>query len=95
MLAYVFRCDYNIRGVLTVVLLYALSGRREFQALSVAACLFTGKKTAGTLLALPLILMYNGKRGFIRGKAWKYAFYSIYPLHLLLIWLLSKVPLIS
>lgn len=35
------------------------------------------------LFALPLIYMYNGKKG---KQGWKYAFYLFYPLHLLAIW---------
>lgn len=90
-LAYVLRTEYGIMGLITIVLLYALRGHREYQALSVFGCLFKGKTTSGLLLAMPLILMYNGERGFIRGRVWKYVFYSIYPLHLLLIYLASLV----
>lgn len=35
-----------------------------------------------SLLALPLILLYNGKRGNLRLK---YFFYAFYPLHLALL----------
>ncbi|MBR5028034.1 MAG: hypothetical protein IKX51_02325, partial [Bacteroidales bacterium] len=36
-----------------------------------------------------IINMYDGKRGFIEGNAAKYLFYIIFPLHLLIIWLLQ------
>jgi len=41
--------------------------------------------TVGALLASATILLYNDERGFIKGKAAKYAFY---PAHLFVIWLL-------
>jgi len=41
--------------------------------------------TVGALLASVVILLYNDERGFIKGKAAKYAFY---PVHLFVIWLL-------
>jgi len=44
--------------------------------------------TVGALLASIVILLYNGERGFIKGKVAKYAFYAFYPTHLLVIWLL-------
>ena len=40
---------------------------------------------AGAMLASAVIFLYDGTRGFIRGNAAKYAFYSVYPAHLLLI----------
>lgn len=44
--------------------------------------------TIGAIFASVVILSYNGNRGFITGKAWKYAFYAFYPVHLILICLL-------
>ncbi|MGL6202452.1 MAG: TraX family protein [Lachnospiraceae bacterium] len=40
---------------------------------------------AGTLATIPLLLYYNGEKG---AKS-KYAFYAIYPLHLLIIWVVN------
>ncbi len=85
-LAWICRVDYGILGVTMIILLYALRGSREFQSLGFVGCLFRGKATAGVPLAAIPVLMYNGERGFIKGKAGKYIFYSIYPLHLLLIY---------
>ena len=42
----------------------------------------------GIMMAFAVIWLYNGERGFIRGKAWKYAFYAFYPVHLMLIYCL-------
>lgn len=94
-LSYLLRTDYGIMGVLLLILFHAFRNRREYQSFSLLACLFRGKKTVGIPLAALSILMYNGKRGFIKGKAWKYAFYSIYPLHLLVIYLIRTASLVA
>lgn len=39
----------------------------------------------GAILAGAVIFLYDGTRGFIRGWTAKYAFYVVYPAHLLLI----------
>ncbi|WP_289873705.1 hypothetical protein [uncultured Duncaniella sp.] len=44
---------------------------------------------AGALIASVIIFLYDGTRGFIRSKPAKYRFYAIYPVHLMLIWLIS------
>ena len=47
---------------------------------------------AFSLLALPLIFLYNGKKGGFKNKKLakkiQYAFYLFYPVHMLLLWLL-------
>ena len=86
LLAWFCRVDYDIRGILTIILIFAMRNSREFQSLGFIGCLFRDKATAGVPLAAIPVLMYNGERGFIKGKAGKYIFYSIYPLHLLLIY---------
>ncbi len=40
---------------------------------------------AGAVLASVVIFLYDGSRGFIRDMVAKYAFYAVYPVHLLLI----------
>ena len=40
---------------------------------------------AGAMLASGVIFLYDGTRGFVRGNTAKYAFYTVYPVHLLLI----------
>lgn len=53
----------------------------------------------GFLLAAPLLLLYNGKRGLERSpflrETTKWGFYIVYPLHLLILALLFKEPIMS
>ena len=82
----ILSADYGMNGVLLIGLLYVLRAQ----------------KTARMLLALPLlsggwaafcafipINMYNGQRGFIKGRGLKYAFYLFYPLHITVLLLIK------
>lgn len=40
----------------------------------------------GEALAFLVLLLYNGRRGFVTSKAGKYAFYVYYPAHLMVLW---------
>lgn len=77
--------DYGFRGVGFVLMLYVLRQQRLLRAV-LGTCTLSGGWMAG--LAFLPIEMYNQKRGFIRGKVWKYAFYTIYPVHLFLLYLI-------
>ena len=87
-----FRIDGDFAGILVPVLIYL--GRNKWQKLIlVAAALLLLSATHGwiqwyCLLALPLLFLYNGKRG--TGKM-KYLFYFYYPIHLVAIYFLSYV----
>lgn len=53
------------------------------------------KTQVWSLLALPLIFAYNGKKGSVPGgkaaaKAVQYGFYAFYPVHMLILWLITK-----
>ena len=92
------------KRILTCVLI--LCGVYYSQILSCMASLIGGngfifqltsweKTQAWSLLALPFIFAYNGKKGKMPGgkvaaKAAQYGFYVFYPVHLLLLWLISK-----
>ena len=68
------------------MLLYAL---RQQPLLRAAAGWGTlGNWVAG--VAFIPISLYNGKRGFIRGNIAKYAFYLIYPVHIMILWMLKN-----
>lgn len=79
-IAVTLKADYGLAGVLLIFVMH----------------IFRDKAGAKTVLAYPLlsnrltpmaafvpIFMYNGQRGFIRSKGLQYAFYFIYPLHML------------
>lgn len=92
--------DYDWRGVVMIVLFYILRFRtirpwleRQhicFPSQALLQIIFTIPLMAhygltGAFLAGAVIFLYDGTRGFIRGRTAKYAFYAIYPAHLLLI----------
>lgn len=84
--------DYGMVGIFLPVLVYLGHSRRE-KLLGLAFSLVMLGITCGGpqwygLLALPLLALYNGKRG--KGQM-KYLFYVYYPLHLVVIHFLSYV----
>lgn len=87
MLVYIGRCDYNWRGLLLIVVLYAAQSNRYVQAALMAIWGYIMYKDASTLMlccsfiAPLLILLYNGRRG----RSFKLGFYLVYPVHILLI----------
>lgn len=99
-LAWWFGTDYDWRGVLMIFLFYILRhgtirpwlerSSTHFPSQTVLQILFTFPLMthygiAGAILASEVIFLYDGTRGFIRGTTAKYAFYAVYPAHLLLI----------
>lgn len=89
---YGFQVDYGLPGVLLPVTVYYLPEKRE--KLLCAGCIlaamgliFGGLQWFG-LLALPLLWLYNQRRGRARLK---YLFYIFYPAHLVMIWLIGMV----
>ena len=95
---YGFRFDYGTLGVLLPVLLYYLRGDRLSPLIAMAVVLvalsylYTPIQLC-SLLALPLLALYNGKRG-----KWKlkYLFYIFYPAHLVLLYLIAMlIPLVQ
>lgn len=98
--AWLLGTDYDWRGVLMIVLFYILRhgticpwlGRSQvhFPSQAVLQIIFTFPLMAhygitGAILASAVIFLYDGTRGFVRGKVAKYTFYAVYPVHLLLI----------
>ena len=86
--SYVLKADYGIRGVGFVLLVHLLRERKVEQAL-VGSAVYINNAPA-YLIAFLLINTYNGRRGFIRSKALKYVYYAIYPVHILILWLIRK-----
>ena len=82
LVALFLRADYGLTGFGFIILLYALREQPVVQAL--LGCCFLYSTWIGGLAFIP-INMYNGKRGFIRSPILKYAFYAVYPVHLLIL----------
>lgn len=86
--ATVLRADYGTTGMAFILLLYVLREKKVVQAL-LGSCLLNS--TAWKIVpAFLLINLYNGKRGFIKGKVFKYLFYAAYPLHMLILYAIRK-----
>ena len=83
-LAYLLKFDYRHRGIALILLLYLLRFDRKVQVLGGALFMSVWELPA-VLSFFPLIYLYNGKRGF----QMKYFFYLYYPLHLMVIYVLS------
>ena len=88
--------DYNISGVLcvfTFALVRLLPPQWRFVGgigIALTALLNDNPVQAWALLALPLILLYNGKRG--RGGKWlQYGCYLFYPVHLFGLFLIRYI----
>lgn len=84
--SFVAKCDYGALGFAFIVMIYALR-EQKLPQLVVGSTLLSSRWVAG--LAFIPINMYNGKRGFIKGKFLKYTFYAIYPIHMLIIYLIN------
>ena len=79
--------DYGWKGFLLILLLYLLAEQPMVQCFAGVSLLGW---PAGVACAFPFLNLYNGERGFVRGKAAKYFFYCFYPVHLTILWLLHR-----
>lgn len=87
--AYVLKTDYSYFGVLLILGLYVFRYQRWMQ-LVVAGVLIAsrGEFEIWALFALPLCALYDGSKPAKRMP--KYFFYAFYPVHMLVLWGLSK-----
>ena len=76
------KTDYGLKGVLLILVMYALRAKPALQAVLSYPLLSGGLPAMAAFIPINL---YNGRRGFIRSACWKYAFYIFYPVHILLI----------
>lgn len=85
--AYLVHCDYGIGGVLLINMFYQTkkSPWMRFVLAALILYIFYGPKELYGLAALPLIMLYNGKHGI----PLKMFFYWFYPVHLLVLYVLS------
>lgn len=80
------RTDYGGMGVLTIAVMYIF--RKHKVAAMLAGCAVLSLMSVGEVpafLAAVPIALYNGKRGL----KMKYFFYAFYPVHLLLLYIVS------
>lgn len=87
-----FTVDYGIWGILLPVFVYFSPTKALkifFTALILAIRIFlVGKLQLFALLAVPFLMLYNGKRGKLNMK---YVFYIFYPAHLAIIYLIDEI----
>ena len=86
----VFGADYGCSGYGFILMLYLLRSMPLPQAV-VGSCFLSSRWQAG--LAFIPINLYNGQRGFIRGKALQWLFYAIYPLHMLILYFIKRATI--
>ena len=86
----VLNADYGAAGMVAILVLYVLRGHPIVQAIA-GYPLFSGGLYA--VAAFLPINLYNGQRGFIKGRFLKLAFYLFYPLHMLLLVALKQLIL--
>lgn len=79
--------DYGWKGFIFLLIMYWFRNEKPAQAIIGSCWLYYEWKACFAFL---FINMYNGKRGFIKGKAAKYFFYAFYPLHITILVLLRK-----
>lgn len=84
--SFVLRFDYGSQGFCFIILMYLLRGLPVARA-AAGICVLPSRWVGG--FAFLPIAFYSGKRGFIKGKALKYAFYAFYPVHLLVLYFIK------
>lgn len=96
-LAEFFMTDYDSKAIIAIGLIYLAKNSKVLTALAVLFGFAFEATVAGfelsipyiVYLSIPLILLYNGKRGTYN----KWYFYAFYPVHLILIYLLKIILL--
>ena len=81
--------DYSWHGIGLMIVFY-LFHEKPFPYYLIGLPFLMEYGITGTCLGILACLLYNGNRGFIRGKWLKYSFYLYDPLHLITIWLFLK-----
>ena len=89
--AQIFMTDYYMLGIFTIFLMYQFKKTRLGSCFAHALSCTLILDEIPALAGLVPIALYNGKRGF----KLKYFFYFFYPVHLLLLWGISRMLGIS
>ncbi len=86
LLSIFLRSDYGCAGFGFILLIYLLRKNKVLMSIvgtgALPSTFFAG-------MAFIPICLYNGERGFVKGKVLKYAFYAFYPVHLLVLYFIK------
>lgn len=82
--AYLIRCDYSYFGVFFIFLMYLCRGKNALR--NIAGSIAVAWELPAPLAFIP-IQLYNGQRGW----KLKYLFYLFYPVHLLVLYGVSRL----
>ena len=85
-LSLILKADYGIMGVGFMLFLFIMRKSRLLSGF-IGCCFFANPISVAP--AFVLINLYNGKRGFIKGRVLQYAFYIIYPVHMLVLYIIK------
>ncbi len=84
-LAHAVHTDYAARGVMCILVFYIFRKNKQAQIIAGVLAFFWWEPAA--VFAFVPIALYNGARGI----RLKYAFYAVYPIHLLILYALSAL----
>lgn len=90
LVAYCLKTDYDLLGVMLIVILYTLRTEPQLRTMvcgTLLLCMYMNFYGIAACVAIFLINRYNGEKGGGSGKL----FYAFYPLHLLVIWGIKTV----
>ncbi len=85
-IAFVFKADYGAIGYSFILFMYIMREDKITKSL-IGSCFFSLQPVI--LMSFLLMSLYNGERGFIKGKVLKYLFYIAYPLHVFVLYLIK------
>lgn len=86
--SYFLKADYGWKGFVFLLIMYWFRMEKTAQAVIGSCWLYYEWKACFAFIG---INMYNGERGFIKGKAAKYFFYLFYPLHITILVILRQI----
>ena len=79
--------DHDTYGILLIFIFYVFRDKPILKYSFSAIILYTAFAYGYSVLSIPIIMLYNGKRGFNL----KYFFYLFYPLHLLILIIIREL----
>ena len=82
------KADYGWRGFVFLLIMYWFRNDKTAQAIIGSCWLYYEWKACFAFLS---INMYNGERGFVKGRFLKYVFYWFYPVHITILVILRKL----